>query len=353
MKRVMVAMSGGVDSSVAACLLQEQGYDVVGFTMSLAKQPAADDDWAIGFDNAVDSARQVCAQLGIRHIVVNMRAQFEALVLADFFDNYRQGLTPCPCALCNETIKFGLFAEQLGALGADFLATGHYARLVRDEQQQVHLYRGLDRHKDQSYFLGGLRAEQLERALFPLGDYRKAEVRELAASYGLANAKRSDSQDLCFIPDGQTQAFLRRHLAAEQRPGPVIDGQGQCLGQHCGLAYYTIGQRKGLPVNRNRPTYVKAIKAAANTLVVDDYSALFSRQMRIRRLGWLVEPGVEPLTLQYRSTSKEAEVASLSGDGDNTLVTFAEPQRALAPGQRAVFYRQNEVLGGGIIAAVG
>lgn len=354
MKRVMVAMSGGVDSSVAAALVQRAGHEVVGVTMTLAPSDTGPTPAARGCCSVwdVNDAEKVCWRLGIRHYVFNLREEFERHVIGNFLEEYARGRTPNPCARCNSHIKFDHFLERSRMLGADWIVTGHYARLRRDRASgRVRLLRGRDPRKDQSYVLAGLRPEQLELARFPIGEMPKERVREVARELGLGVADKPESQDLCFVPDGDTVGFLRRHLG-EGRPGPILDSQGRELGVHPGLQYFTVGQRKGLGIVGRQPRYVLELDVVQNALVVGVVEEVLEREMEVEDVNWLAEP-MGRARVQYRSTSR-GELATLEPLGERAVrVRFDRPQRALSPGQGAVFYRRDEVLGGGLIARTG
>ena len=364
-KRVVVGMSGGVDSSVAALLLRNAGHDVMGVTMSIysgspAEGPVPDSCYGPGEPGDIAQARQVSARLGIPHQVIDLRGEYRSMVLDYARDEYLGGRTPNPCVMCNQKIKFGMLLEKLSALpgpGFDVFATGHYARVVRVPQSgRWAIQTAVDPAKDQSYFLCMLSQEQLGRIHFPLGGMRKAEVREMARSAGLLNHDRPESQDFAF-------GGYKSVVSAPENPGPITDTSGHVIGRHKGIWGYTIGQRKGLGVGGGEPLYVARLDAGTNTVVAGPESALYRRELTARRVNWAgIEPpavaaeppaaAAEPLRLavkiRYRSPAVPAVVTP--GPGGTAHVAFDEPQRAIARGQWAVFYNGDILVGGGVIA---
>lgn len=343
---VAVAMSGGVDSAAAALLLAEAGYDVWGVTLRLQSCPGA----AETAEAEIDSARRAAEALGIPHRVLDLRERFRTAVMDRFVSEYLAGRTPNPCVDCNREIKFGALLDWVLEQGADFLSTGHYARVDRAEGRW-RLLRGADRRKDQSYVLYQLTQRQLSHLLLPLGDHDKPAIRQMVEARGLANARKADSQDICFIPDGDYAAFLAAS-GAELVPGDFVDETGRVLGRHRGLPCYTPGQRKGLGVSAGEPVYVLRKEAAGNRIVLGPDSALYTAELTAQRVNWLSVPAPEgPLavTAKTRYTQREAAaMAEVLPDG-RLRVTFAEPQRAVTAGQAVVLYVGEAVAGGGTI----
>lgn len=347
MPKVVIAMSGGVDSSVAAALLKRQGYDVTGLTLRLwtdpAHPPAADPETA---------ARRTADQLAIPLQVVDIVDTFRQEIVQFFLDGYASGVTPNPCVHCNRLVKWGLLLEHALALGADFLATGHYARQRTNPAGQHELLRAVDRSKDQTYVLHVLTQGHLQHALFPVGEYHKPEIRELARELGLPAAERSESQDLCFLAGEDYRDFIRRNAPQIAHPGPIQTRTGQVIGQHQGLAYYTIGQRKGLNVASAVPLYVLAKESITNTLVVGVEAELGSSDLVARQVNWisgLAPAGALRAQVKTRYTAREAWAELTPLGGERVAVHFENPQRDITPGQAAVFYTEDVLLGGGLI----
>lgn len=361
MTRVVVAMSGGVDSSVAAALMKQAGHEVIGVTMTLTPNEESSAHKGRGCCSVWDvtDAEKVAWELDIPHYVFNLRDLFEKYVINDFISEYEKGRTPNPCRRCNQHIKFDYFLERAVALDADAVVTGHYARIDKDPTgKRFMLRRGKDEAKDQSYVLASLTQEQLSKIKMPLGEYTKDEIRQLARELELKIvARKKDSQDLCFIPDGDTAGFLNKRMST-LAPGPIKSSEGEVLGQHDGLGAFTIGQRKGLGIATGKRRYVLELKVADNTLVVGDMKELDRKGMMVDELNWLdptfasllESSGAQRVNIQYRSTHRGAP-GSLEavGNGKELKVVFDEPQSALSPGQAAVFYRDDEVVGGGTI----
>jgi tRNA-specific 2-thiouridylase len=339
MKRIAVAMSGGVDSSVAAARLQEQGHEVIGVTMQL---------WD-GAD-AVTAARPVAEQLGIPFHAVDLQTAFSGQVVDSFVAEYFSGRTPNPCARCNKVIKFGQLLELSEQLGADYLATGHYVDL-QWHAGYWQLAKGADRHKDQSYFLFALNQQQLARCLFPLGQMSKDQVRRHAAALHLSSADKAESQDICFIPDGDYSRFLEVYADTAGKAGDIVHISGQVLGHHQGYYRYTVGQRKGLGVSWTEPLYVVSIDAARQQVIVGEKEYLSRRSMLVDQCVWSIPEPINRLELNCRIRNRHKEApAQLEPQGNQQVkVSFATPQQGITPGQAAVFYAADRIVGGGWI----
>lgn len=353
MTKVVVAMSGGVDSSVAAALLKQQGYDVIGMMLRLWSEAGKEDSNRCCTPEAVSLARRVAARLDIPFYVIDAKQVFHDTVVRYFLDGYARGETPNPCLICNRQIRWTFLLEHALALGAELMATGHYARLVRSDDGAIRLLRAVDRAKDQSYILHVLTQEKLGRAMFPVGEYTKPQIRALAADLGLPTASRHDSQDLCFLAGEDYREFLKRHAAHTLKPGPIVTLDGSVVGQHDGLANYTIGQRKGLGIASGAPLYVLQKDPTSNALRVGSREELGSYELIAEEVNWTSGSSVEThfradVKIRYTAREAPAEVEVLD-DGDRVRVRFDAPQRDITAGQAAVFYDGDVLLGGGII----
>jgi tRNA-specific 2-thiouridylase len=353
--RVLAAMSGGVDSAVAAELLVRAGHEVIGVTLQLADLSGK----GLGVSRCCSTtdvalAGEVAGRLGIRHYVLDMERAFGEAVLGPFVESYLSGETPLPCAPCNSRVKFGELLTIASQMGAEALATGHYARISREGDRPV-LLRGRDASKDQSYFLFGLRPEQLRRVIFPIGEMRKDEVRALARSRGLPNADRHDSQEVCFVPLGGSYVDVLEKLAPDRLlgEGDVVDRAGRVIGRHGGFHGYTIGQRKGIGVSGPQRLYVVEVKPHENRIVVGEHADALRRRLVLREVNWLARGGEGTLEAQVQIRSRHAAQAATVtvGAGGGGKVEFAEPVLAPAPGQAAVCYDGERLLGGGWIVS--
>ncbi len=341
MNQVMIAMSGGVDSSAAAYLAMQQGYNCVGGTMLL---------WNPSESSTAD-AQSVCDRLHIPLHILDASQAFCHQVVEPFITAYENGLTPNPCFQCNQRLKFSWLLDQAIALGCDYIATGHYARLVRENNRTL-LYSAPDKAKDQSYFLAGLNQYQLSHSLFPLGEYTKEQVREIALSQGFVNAGKKDSQDICFIPDGDYKAFMQQYTGKTYPDGNFIDTQGRVVGRHSGAAGYTLGQRKGLGLAMGSPVYVCGKDMASNTVTVGPESLLFTRTLFAENSNFIpFDTLTEPMRITAKARSRHTPQSATVYPDDNGKfrVEFDEPQRAVTPGQAVVLYDGDMVIGSGII----
>lgn len=346
-----MAMSGGVDSSVSAALLLQQGYEVVGATMQIWPDTKKESSNGCCSLTAVDDARRVAEKLGIPYYVLNFKEVFNKEVIQYFIEEYRRGRTPNPCVMCNKYVKFAELLDRALAMDFDYIATGHYAKIVEKDGRFL-LEKSASLAKDQTYALYNLTQKQLARTIFPLGDYDKDQVREIARDLALTVANKPDSQEICFVEDNDYAKFIQEHSDSTVKPGDFVDSTGKILGQHKGIYHYTIGQRKGLGIALGRPLYVIDVDVVKNQVVLGDESELLADHLIARHLNWIAfdslqEPLQAAAKIRYGSREMPVEVRPLA-DG-RVDVHFLQPQRAITPGQSIVFYDGNTVLGGGVI----
>jgi tRNA-specific 2-thiouridylase len=357
MAKIAVAMSGGVDSSTAAFILKEQGHDIIGITMRLWKDNE-DKRRPGGCCSLRDiyDAKKVCNNLGIKHYVLNMEKEFKKIVVGNFVKEYLNGKTPNPCIVCNEKIKFDLLLKKAGALGFDYLATGHYAGIERkrtDGEIRYYLKKGKDKEKEQTYFLYRLVQNELSRLKFPLGGLTKKEVRKIALKNRIPVAEKAESQEICFV-QGNYADFIKSYVSESNKkvkPGPIVDKKGKALGTHKGIIYYTIGQRSGLGISSKTPYYVIKIDAVKNEIIIGEKKDVFSNRMIVSDVCWI--SGIVPklplrckIKVRRQHPAAEAEINAKKGE---LYIKFEKPQHAITAGQSAVFYDHDYVLGGGII----
>lgn len=352
--RIVAAMSGGVDSSVAAALLAEAGHEVVGLSMQLYDQRESPESFGscCSIDDLHD-ARRVAAALGLPHYIVNFEREFKATVVANFVSEYAAGRTPIPCVHCNADLKFATLLDRASGFGAAGVATGHYARVEFDEEtRRYRLLRGVDAGKDQSYFLFTLTQDQLAHALFPVGHLNKAEVRAHAERLGLAVAAKPDSHEICFVPDHDTGGFVERNLDASPASGDIVDSGGQVLGRHAGIHRFTVGQRKGLGISAPAPLYVLRLQPETSEVVVGSRSDLGGLGLEATGVNWisgLAPAGEARVTARIRHRHQDAPATVTATGRDTARLVFDEPQTAITPGQAVVFYDGEYVVGGGWI----
>ncbi len=353
-KRALIAMSGGVDSSVAAALMTEKGFDCMGCTMRLYENDMIGEDLFGTCCSLSDTqdARAVCDRIGIPYNIYHYEFEFRDKVIEPFVCSYERGETPNPCIGCNKYLKFDILYEKAKELGYDNIVTGHYARIEEREDGHFYLLKAKDLSKDQSYVLYNLSEEQLRHTYFPLGDLTKPEVREIADKNGFVTSHKKESQDICFVPDGDYAGMIKRYRGKEYPAGDFVDLEGNVLGRHDGIINYTIGQRRGLGIPADRRLYVKKLDVPGNKVILADDADLYEKEVRVREFHWIT--GDKPSSdfrcsakIRYRHKEQPATVKVI--DDDHVLVTFDEPQRAITPGQSVVFYDGDVVLGGGII----
>ena len=354
MARVIVGMSGGVDSSVTAALLKQAGHDVVGVTLNvwpdLPNMPEIQREDACCALGAVEDARRVADKLDIPYYVLNFREVFEEKVIKDFVKTYASGRTPNPCIRCNQFIKFDALLVKARQLGAQYVATGHYARIEHGTPNR--LRKAADPSKDQSYVLYVMSQDRLGAAMMPLGDFSKSTTRQMATDLGLAVANKPESQDICFVPFKRYTEFIELYAPEVLQPGPVVDQQGKVLGEHKGVALHTVGQRRGLGIATGQPVFVTSLQPETNTVVVGGPQDLLKSTCHLDEVSWIAgDPPTQPLRAMGKARYRSTEVpCSVRADADGLLVEFDEPQKAITPGQALVFYDGEYVLGGGTIS---
>ncbi len=354
--KVVVGMSGGVDSSMAAALLKEEGYDVIGVTLQIWEATGPEVEGGCCSNSAIDDARRVAFLLGIPHYVLNFRSYFEKTVVDYFTQAYLAGETPNPCLACNRHVKFGEMLRKAQGLGADYIATGHYAQVLRDpDSERFLLSKSADARKDQTYALYMLTQEQLAHTLFPLAEYSKDQVRIMARERGLGVANKPDSQEICFVPNDDYASFVQERAMGFIKPGNFVDLSGKSLGRHQGIIHYTVGQRKGLGVTFGKPMFVVGLNPVSNEVVLGEDPDIYTDTLWADDLNWisfsdLKEPLNVEAKIRYNSAGASATIYPGGSEADyGVMVRFDEPQRAVTPGQAVVFYQGNLVVGGGRI----
>ncbi|MBU3100374.1 MULTISPECIES: tRNA 2-thiouridine(34) synthase MnmA [Clostridium] len=355
-KKVVIGMSGGVDSSVAAYLLQEQGYEVIGIMMKLSPDNPdyEENEGGCCSISAANDARRVADVLDIPFYVMNFKDVFKKNVIDNFVDEYMEGRTPNPCIVCNRTIKFDEFLRKARALGADYIATGHYAKIEKQDDRYV-LKNAEDNKKDQTYALYGLTQDQLSRTLMPCGEYTKPEIRKIAEKIGLEVFKKRDSQEICFIPDNDHGNYIKKYSGKVIKPGDFVDKQGVVIGKHKGIVYYTIGQRKGLGIALGKPVFVNDINPITNQVIVGDEEDIFKTGLIAKDLNFILFDKLTSnlkVTAKIRYSANPQSATLIPMENNRVKVVFDEKQRAITKGQSVVFYLENLVVGGGIIEKI-
>ena len=354
-KKVIVGLSGGVDSSTTAALLLKEGYEVIGITIKMWGEDCINrtEDKCCG-PQAVMDARAICSKLGIPHYIVDLSKEFKQEVIEYFANEYKSGRTPNPCVVCNRKIKFYALIKMADQLGAKWVSTGHYAKIeYSPELQRWLLKRGKDTKKDQSYFLFSLTQEQLERTLLPLGDLTKEDTRKYAEEFGLKTAKKVESQEICFVPDGNYAEFLKKSALVSEKKGVIVNQQGRVLGYHNGIHMFTIGQRKGIKIPAEKPYYVVDLDPSANRVIIGSKEDLISNELIAKNCNWIkfgTPPEKMDVIAKIRYNHAGAPATIYPGENGSVLVRFHTPQRAITPGQACVFYDGDTVVGGGWIA---
>lgn len=357
--KVLMAMSGGIDSTVAALMLHDEGYDVIGITMKTwdyaSSGGATNKQTGCCNIDSFNDARAAAVEHGFPHFILDIREEFGGFVVDNFVEEYIAGRTPNPCVLCNTHIKWRALSKRANALGCDFIATGHYAQIHQHTNNRYFIRKGLDETKDQSYVLWGLQQDLLERTILPLGNYRKTEIRQMAIDYGYPDlAKKNESYEICFVPDNDYRGFLKRKVEGLEEKvdgGLFIDKEGKILGRHKGYPFYTIGQRKGLDIALGKPAFVTQIIPETNTIVLGDVEDLQRSEMTVKGINWIkydgISDGMEALTkIRYKD---KGSLANLYNQDSGVKVHFYENVKGIAPGQSAVFYEGDDVIGGGVI----
>ena len=356
--KVLVAMSGGIDSTVTALMLNDQGYEVVGITMKTwdyATSGTSKKETGCCNLDSFNDARMAAVQHGFPHFVLDIREEFGGFVIENFVDEYMAGRTPNPCVMCNTHIKWRALLKRADALDCEFIATGHYGKINQSSEGRYYVSRAVDETKDQSYVLWGLQQDLLSRTILPLADYRKSEIRQMAMDYGYPElAKKSESYEICFVPDNDYRNFLRKKVDSfddKVKDGLFVDKNGNILGAHKGYPFYTIGQRKGLDIALGKPAYVTEIRPETNVVVLGDETDLEKKEMTVGKINWMkydgVTPGMEAITkIRYKD---KGSLSNLYPEGQGVKVRFFENAKSIAPGQSAVFYEGDDVIGGGII----